>query len=113
MTVTELLIVLGMAVAVYLPKAAPLVVVSERLTARLRGWLEYVAPAVLGALVAPRILAPTGDLAPPTWDQSSLWRGVRGRSGDAQDGPVTGSRIGHIGGGHADPPLTGERSTRR
>ena len=46
----ELLIVVGMAVAVYVPKALPLVLISERLTARLRPWLQYVAPAVLGAL---------------------------------------------------------------
>ena len=69
MSVAELLIVVGMALAVYLPKAAPRVVISERLTSRLRGWLEYVAPAVLGALVAPSILAPDGELAPPTWEQ--------------------------------------------
>jgi branched-subunit amino acid transport protein len=72
MTPSELLIILGMALAVYLPKAAPLVVVSERLTSRLRGWLEYVAPAVLGALVAPSILAPNGALAPPSWDQAAF-----------------------------------------
>lgn len=70
MTGTELLLVLGMAVAVYVPKALPLVVVSESLTTRLRPWLHYVAPAVLGALVAPSIVAPAGQLAAPGWDQS-------------------------------------------
>jgi branched-subunit amino acid transport protein len=67
-TSTELLIILGMAVAVYLPKALPLVLISERLTSRLKRWLQYVAPAVLGALVAPSILAPSGRLAAPGWD---------------------------------------------
>lgn len=71
MTPGDLLVILGMAVAVYLPKALPLIVVSEELTTRLRRWLQYVAPAVLGALVAPSIVAPTGQLAAPAWDQSA------------------------------------------
>jgi branched-subunit amino acid transport protein len=70
MTPAELLVILGMAVAVYSPKALPLVVVSEGLTTRLRPWLQFVAPAVLGALVAPTIVAPSGQLAAPGWDQS-------------------------------------------
>jgi branched-subunit amino acid transport protein len=71
MTPGDLLLILAMAVAVYLPKALPLIVVSEELTTRLRRWLQYVAPAVLGALVAPSIVAPTGQLAAPAWDQSA------------------------------------------
>jgi branched-subunit amino acid transport protein len=67
----DLLVVVGMAVAVYLPKALPLVLISEGLTNRLRGWLQYVAPAVLGALVAPSILAPSGRPANPSWDQAA------------------------------------------
>jgi branched-subunit amino acid transport protein len=69
-TPTELLVILAMALAVYVPKALPLVTVSEGLTIRLRPWLKYVAPAVLGALVAPSIVAPSGQLAAPGWDQS-------------------------------------------
>jgi branched-subunit amino acid transport protein len=65
MTASELLVVLGMAVAVYLPKLIPLVVVSETITNHLRPWLRYVAPAILGALVGPAILTPVGQLAPP------------------------------------------------
>ena len=71
MTPAELLIILGMAVAVYVPKALPLVIVSEGLTLRLRPWLQYVAPAVLGALVAPSVVAPSGQLAAPGWDQTA------------------------------------------
>lgn len=71
MTADELLIILGMAVAVYLPKVLPLVLIPERLTARLQRWLQYVAPAVLGALVAPSIVAPTGRPAAPGWDQAA------------------------------------------
>ena len=67
MTPAELLVILGMAVAVYVPKALPLVIVSEGLTTRLKPWLQYVAPAVLGALVAPAIVAPSGQ---PGWDQA-------------------------------------------
>ena len=71
MTPAELLIILGMAVAVYVPKALPLVIVSEGLTLRLRPWLQYVAPAVLGALVALSVVAPSGQLAAPGWDQTA------------------------------------------
>jgi branched-subunit amino acid transport protein len=70
-TAVELLVIVGMALAVYAPKALPLVLISERLTARLRRWLQYVAPAVLGALVAPSIIAPSGRLAAPGWDQAA------------------------------------------
>jgi branched-subunit amino acid transport protein len=70
-TSVELGVILGMALAVFIPKALPLVVVSEALILRLRGWLQYVAPAVLGALVAPSIVAPSGQLTTPGWDQSA------------------------------------------
>lgn len=70
MTPTELLVIVGMALAVYVPKALPLVIVSEGVTAWLRPWLQYVAPAVLGALVAPSIVAPGGRLTTPGWDQA-------------------------------------------
>jgi branched-subunit amino acid transport protein len=69
-TIGEFLVIVGMAIAVFVPKALPLVVVSERLTARLRSWLQYVAPAVLGALIAPSIFAPAGRPAAPGWDQA-------------------------------------------
>ena len=68
---SELLIIAGMAIAVYLPKALPLVLISKRLTTRLQRWLQYVAPAVLGALVAPSIVAPAGRPAAPGWDQAA------------------------------------------
>ena len=71
MTASELLVIVGMAIAVYLPKALPLVLISERATARLEGWLQYVAPAVLGALVAPSIVAPDGRLGAIGWDQAA------------------------------------------
>jgi branched-subunit amino acid transport protein len=70
-TASELLVIVGMAVAVYLPKALPLVLISDRLTSRLRSWLQYVAPAVLGALVAPSIVSPAGRPAIPGWDQAA------------------------------------------
>jgi branched-subunit amino acid transport protein len=70
-TASELLIIVGMAIAVYIPKALPLVLISEWLIARLRRWLQYVAPAVLGALVAPSIMAPAGRPAGLGWDQAA------------------------------------------
>jgi branched-subunit amino acid transport protein len=70
MTSTEVLVIAAMALAVFVPKALPLVIVSDGLTTRLRPWLQYVAPAVLGALVAPSIIAPTGRPTAPGWDQT-------------------------------------------
>ena len=70
MGLRDVLLVLGMAVAVYLPKVLPLVLVSDRVAVRLRSWLQYVAPAVLGALVGPSIVAPLGRLTAPGWDQA-------------------------------------------
>src|SRR5207245_608057 len=70
MTPADLLVIVGMSLAVYVPKALPLVVASESLTSRLRSWLQYVAPALLGALIAPSIVAPAGQLAAPAWDQA-------------------------------------------
>jgi branched-subunit amino acid transport protein len=67
---SELLIIVGMVIAVYVPKALPLVLISERLTARLQRWLQYVAPSVLGALVAPSIVSPSGRAAGLGWDQA-------------------------------------------
>jgi branched-subunit amino acid transport protein len=62
---TEVLLVLVVALAVYLPKAVPVLVVPERLPTLVRRWLSYVAPALLSALVAPTVLAPGDRLAPP------------------------------------------------
>jgi branched-subunit amino acid transport protein len=67
MTPTDAALLLGMAAAVYLPKLLPLIAVSEALTARLGGWLRYVAPAILGALVAPSILTDSGQIVGLNW----------------------------------------------
>ncbi len=66
----DLLVVLGMALGVYLPKLLPVLLVSDRLPPLMQRWLRYVAPAVLAALVAPAILAPGGRLAAPSWEQA-------------------------------------------
>lgn len=57
-----LLLIVGMALAVWLPKGLPLLLVSDRLPPGVARWLHYVAPAVLAALVAPNILMPDGRL---------------------------------------------------
>ena len=67
MSVSDLGLILAMALAVYAPKVLPLALLSEAVAARLRTWLHYVAPAVLGALVAPSIFAPDGHLGLPGW----------------------------------------------
>ena len=63
----DLAVVLAVALGVYLPKALPLLLLSGHLSAGVRRWLGYVAPAVLAALVAPVVLAPNRALAPPGW----------------------------------------------
>lgn len=51
------LLILGMAVVTYIPRAAPLLFLSSRnLNPRLMRWLEMVPPAVLAALLAPELL---------------------------------------------------------
>lgn len=58
----ELLMLGGMVLAVYLPKAVPLLLLQGRIPPGVQRWLKYVAPAVLAAMVAPTILAPEGHL---------------------------------------------------
>ena len=65
----DLLILCGMILAVYLPKALPLLLPGDRITPGVRRWLGYVAPAVLSAMVAPQILAPEGRIVMPGWAQ--------------------------------------------
>lgn len=51
------LIILGMALVTYIPRAAPLMLLSSReLNPMLMRWLEMVPPAVLAALLAPELL---------------------------------------------------------
>ena len=52
-----------------LPKALPLLLVSDHMHPLVRRWLDYVAPAVLAALVAPSIFTPDRVLAPPRFEQ--------------------------------------------
>ncbi len=70
MTPSEAAVVLAMTLAVYAPKAVPLLVLSEpdRLGPGVRRWLGYVAPAILAALVTPAIFAPGRRLEAPGWD---------------------------------------------
>jgi len=64
----DLLVIVGMALGVYVPKVLPLVLLSGRLPPGVRRWLGYVAPAVLAALVAPVVLAPRHQLQLPGWE---------------------------------------------
>ena len=51
------LLILGMAVVTYIPRMAPLMLLSSRsLNPLLMRWLEMVPPAVLAALLAPELL---------------------------------------------------------
>jgi len=64
-------LVAAMVAAVYLPKGLPLLLVTDRLPPGWRRWLQYMAPAVLSALVAPAVLAPHGRLAISDWQQAA------------------------------------------
>ena len=66
----DLAVVAGMILAVYLPKALPLLLLKGRLSPGVERWLKYVAPAVLSAMVAPAILVPNGRLELPGWAQA-------------------------------------------
>ncbi len=70
MNTRDLAIMGGMILAVYLPKALPLLLLGDRISPGVQRWLKYVAPAVLSAMVAPDILVPGGRVAPPTWAQA-------------------------------------------
>jgi branched-subunit amino acid transport protein len=65
MTAYDLLTILVTAAAVYLPKAVPLFALGERMPSSVRRWLDYIAPAVLAALVAPQIVLADHTLATP------------------------------------------------
>lgn len=65
----DLGIIAIMILAVYLPKALPLLLLGDRLSPGVQRWLKYVAPAVLSAMVAPAILTPGGELTLPGWAQ--------------------------------------------
>ncbi|HYF96051.1 MAG TPA: AzlD domain-containing protein [Symbiobacteriaceae bacterium] len=70
MNTRDLAVVGIMILAVYLPKALPLLLMKDRISPGVQRWLKYVAPAVLSAMVAPAILMPEGRLAVPGWEQA-------------------------------------------
>lgn len=60
-------LVIGMSLVTALPRVLPVALLSRlEFPARLKEWLSYIAPAVLGGLLAVSILAPRGaiDLSP-------------------------------------------------
>lgn len=57
----QALLILGMALVTYLPRALPLLLLSSRnLSPLLMRWLEMVPPAVLAALLVPELLLQSG-----------------------------------------------------
>jgi branched-subunit amino acid transport protein len=65
MTAVDLAAIVVIGLAVYLPKAVPLLALSDRMPTGVRRWLDFVAPAVLAALVAPTILVSDRMLMTP------------------------------------------------
>lgn len=57
----QLLLILGMAIVTYIPRVAPLMLLSSRnLNPLFMRWLEMVPPAVLAALLAPELCLTDG-----------------------------------------------------
>ena len=58
----QLLLILGMALVTYIPRMAPLMLLSSRnLNPLFMKWLEMVPPAVLAALLAPELFLQSGE----------------------------------------------------
>ncbi len=56
----HILLIIGMTLVTYIPKALPLMLLSSRtLPERFMRWLEMIPPAVLAALLAPELLLQT------------------------------------------------------
>ena len=54
-------LIIGMSLATALPRILPVAIFSRfEFPEKLREWLSYIAPAVLGALLAVSVLAPQG-----------------------------------------------------
>lgn len=61
----QLWLILGMALVTYIPRVAPLWLLSSReLNPRLMRWLEMIPPAVLAAILGPEILLRQENGAP-------------------------------------------------
>lgn len=58
MSLSDVAAVVLMALAVFLPKGLPILLLGNHIPAVVRVWLWYVAPAVLAALIAPAIVRP-------------------------------------------------------
>ncbi len=59
-----LLIVVGMALATYIPRLIPLLMLGDKKMPRFAGtFLQFVPYAVLGALIFPGILSSTGEIS--------------------------------------------------
>lgn len=60
--VDQLLLILGMALVTYIPRMAPLMLLSSKnLNPLFMRWLEMVPPAVLAALLAPELFLRSGE----------------------------------------------------
>ncbi|HZK18609.1 MAG TPA: AzlD domain-containing protein [Clostridia bacterium] len=61
-TIDYLLIIAGMTIVTYVPRAFPLVAFSQRpIPPLLQKWLSFVPVAILAALLGPSILIPGGS----------------------------------------------------
>ncbi|WAZ21835.1 AzlD domain-containing protein [Streptomyces cinnabarinus] len=71
------LLILGMALCSFLPRWIPLVLLADReMPPLVKTLLGHTPHAVLAALVAPALLAPTGDALEVSWSNPYLLGGA-------------------------------------
>ncbi len=64
-TTANILLIIGMALVTYIPRALPLMLLSQRrLNPVIERWLKLIPPAVLAALLAPELLLRTQSGVP-------------------------------------------------
>lgn len=68
------LLILLMTVVTFIPRVLPVLILSRRnLPEPIERWLSYVPVAVLAALLAPALFAPTGELTILFSDNPAFW----------------------------------------
>lgn len=67
-------LIFSMAVVTFLPRVLPIILLSRRsLPELIERWLSYVPVAVLAALLAPALFAPSGTLNLTAVENPALW----------------------------------------
>ena len=71
------LLIILMALVTYLPRVLPMLLLSRRTLPRAAAlWLSYVPVAVLAALLAPALFAPSGELNLALSENPAFWTSI-------------------------------------